>query len=143
MAAGKGRVGARPSVGETPGGYRRTAPATPGGPSQATTSTTGATSTTAGAEPSFTELEGPSTVTCDPGASTVVAEITFATADADTIEHTIDGEAPGAQAGFGPSGTIGADLPCDGGTHVVAVTPLGAGGSQGPTEGVTITVSGG
>ncbi len=111
--------------------------------SQGTTSTTGASSTTAGAEPSFTELQAPSAVTCDAGASTVVAEIAYATANAETIEYTIDGEAPGAQAGFGPSGTIGASLPCDGRSHVVAVTPFGAGGTQGPTEDVTISVSAG
>jgi hypothetical protein len=108
---------------------------------ETTTTTAAPTTTTASGEPRLTELNGPTDVTCGAGSASVTAEITYATSGADTISYTVDGQAPGAQAGFGPSGTIGAELPCDGGSHVVAVTPIGN-GSEGPTESLTINVSG-
>lgn len=62
---------------------------------------------------------GDAMCTADSGA----VKVTWTTEHATGVEFAVDGESPGASAGFGPSGDTTLDIPCSGGTSTISITP--------------------
>ena len=93
---------------------------------EGTTTGGGVTTTTAGALSiaSFTVGEAD----CSGGATTTSVMVQWNGVNATGSEFEIDGQAPGAQAGFGGSGAANFDLPCDGEDHTISLTVFNAEG---------------
>jgi hypothetical protein len=98
-----------------------------GGATTETTSTTPTTTTTA-TEATVTSFTV-ATLDCPSGAAQAPVEVSWQTDATTAVELAIDGQPPGASAGYGPSGTANLPIPCDGKTHKVAVTALNDSGA--------------
>lgn len=90
------------------------------------TTTTDATTTTTTAPPGGTPIierfTVPGTAACAPGDDTTEIEISWAATGADGVELSVDGQAPGASAGYGAEGTASLPVPCDGSSHEIGLT---------------------
>ncbi len=98
---------------------------TAGTTTQATTTTTEATTTTGGGTggPAITTFEIETSVSCTRGGTFSAPAQWTTSANVESVDYTIDGEAPGAQAGLptNGSGNLG-PIPCDGQPHDVTFT---------------------
>lgn len=62
-------------------------------------------------------------------ASSGTVKVSWSTKDATGVELAIDGQPPGASAGFGPEGETLLDIPCSGGASTISITPFNDSGS--------------
>jgi len=69
------------------------------------------------------------TFDCPAGATEAPVKVSWQTQAATAVEFAIDGQAPGASAGYGPSGTANLSVPCNGKTHEISVTALNDSGT--------------
>jgi hypothetical protein len=63
------------------------------------------------------------------GAASGTVTVTWTTDAATAVEIAVDGEAP---SGYGPSGSADVDVPCDGASHMVTITPRSDSGDGAP-----------
>lgn len=94
--------------------------------------------TAAPSEVAITQFDLSDPSSCDNGMSSVTA--TYATtgvSEAGAVNFAVDGESPGAGAGYEPSGTADFPLPCDGASHEITIS-VGS-GSDSKTESKSVT----
>lgn len=65
---------------------------------------------------------------CSAGATTAEVAVEWNGVNATSADFAVDGQAPGAQAGFGGSGRTMLSVPCDGDDHTIEVTVSNAAG---------------
>jgi hypothetical protein len=96
-----------------------------GSSSAETTSTTETTEVTEATVASFDVGD----LDCGSGEAEGSVEVSWETEAATAVELAVDGEPPGASAGYGPEGTADLAIPCDGESHEVSVTALNDSGA--------------
>jgi hypothetical protein len=95
--------------------------------------TTETTETTVSTEAEVTSFEV-GDLDCSAGGSDGTVDVSWDTSAATAVEISVD---EGGTSGFGPSGSTSVDVPCDGETHDITITPLSDDGSgESETESV-------
>ncbi len=89
-----------------------------------------------GPAPEITRFQVPGQVTCR-GVVPPAVPVEYATTGATTVEFAVDGEAPGASAGYPASGRAELPFPCDGGRHTYSLTATSSDGKE-TTRRVTV-----
>jgi hypothetical protein len=120
----------------------RDCPPSGGTTTEATTTVTTEATTTAGTTtapppggtPIIETFDVPATAECPAGSDTAEVEVSWVATGADGVELSVDGEAPGASAGYGAEGDARLAVPCDGAAHVIGLDAFNAAGQTSSTE---------
>jgi hypothetical protein len=101
-----------------------------GGSSKKSTTTSSTPTTPAAKAPEIVTFKGPSAVPCQKKGQIKTVSFRYETRNATAVEPEIDGQAPGAQAGYDPAGgTMRFEYKCLG-PHRLTITAFGKGGKQ-------------
>jgi hypothetical protein len=101
---------------------------------EVTTSAGTTTTVPPGGSPIIETFDVPSTAECPAGSDTASVEVSWVATGADGVELSVDGEAPGASAGYGAEGSASLAVPCDGRSHEIGLTAFDAEGRTASTE---------
>jgi hypothetical protein len=100
------------------------------GSSSNKSTTTTSTTTPAAKAPEIVTFKGPSAVPCGKKGQIQTVSFKYATKNATAVEPEIDGQPPGAQAGYDPKGgTMHFNYICPG-PHKLTISAFGANGKQ-------------